>query len=171
MNPSFGNMYRLITVFLYFVFFQNVQSRLRSNLEDWINITPKSPGQPWPLPQSMITGTNIYSIDARAFSFQYAETSQTCDILTNAFNRYYKIIFLPQNYDIIENKNFVKKVKTNKKPKTENLFDGNLKRLVVNVQQPCEDYPNLDSDESCKIKSCFMNRQKFIISNLKIHFK
>ena len=103
------------------------------------------------MPQSITTGTDLHSLDARAFSFQYAETSQVCELLTAAFNRYYKIIFLPENYEIIENKKFVKKVKSNRKSPKTAVSDSLLKRIVVNVQEPCEDYPSLDSDESCKL--------------------
>jgi hypothetical protein len=113
-------------------------------------LVPKSSGQPWPLPQQMTSNSIVHSLDARAFAFMYAESSQVCQLLTSAFNRYYKIIFLPQSAEILGQKNFVRKVKSNKKPPKSKLSDPSLlKRIVVNVQQPCEDYPSLDSDESC----------------------
>jgi hypothetical protein len=113
-------------------------------------LVPKSSGQPWPLPQQMTSNSIVHSVDARAFAFMYAESSQVCQLLTSAFNRYYKIIFLPQSSEILDQKNFVRKVKSNKKPPKSKLSDPSLlKRIVVNVQQPCEDYPSLDSDESC----------------------
>jgi hypothetical protein len=147
------NFLLFITILLFFL--QNINAKFESHLKDWINVVAKSPGKPWPLPQSMISGTNVYSLDSRAFSFQYAETSQVCQLLTTAFNRYYKIIFLPENYEIVENKNFVKRNKK-RKSRPDKIQDGSLlKRIIVNVQQACEDYPTLDSDESCKFKDLY----------------
>ena len=127
-----------------------------------LSLVPKAPGQPWPLPQQITSNSIVHSLDARAFAFQYAESSQVCQLLTSAFNRYYKIIFLPESYEIVSNRNFVKKVKSNKKSYKSSVADPTLlKRIVVNVQLPCEDYPTLDSDESCKYltysNSCKLN--------------
>lgn len=91
-------------------------------------------GKPFPKPQSYLTTDTVHYLDERAFSFQYVQGSVVCDVLSGAFNRYYKIIF--QHY-------------SNKPNRNKNAKDSLLKRVVVNIHQPCEDYPSLDSDESC----------------------
>lgn len=91
-----------------------------------------------------------------------------CDVVSNAFNRYFKIIFFPQNYEIIPNKKLVRRVRKAKKSvKEANLADNLLKRIVVNIQGQCEQYPTLDSDESCKLnvleKQNFLNKREISI--------
>ena len=93
-------------------------------------------GKPFPKPQSYLTTDTVHYLDERAFSFQYVQGSVVCDLLSSAFNRYYKIIF--QHFSNKPNRN-----------KNQNVKDSLLKRVVVNVHQPCENYPSLDSDESC----------------------
>lgn len=141
------NLIQLISIIL-------LATAVKSNLKDWINITPKLNGSPWPKPQSYITSDIVVTIDARSFSFQYAEQSQTCDLLSAAFNRYYKIMFLPEEYEIVPNRRVVQKIKKANK-NGELKFkdeDGEIKRALISVQNPCEQYPTLDSDESYSIQ-------------------
>lgn len=117
-------------------------------------ILPKSRGRPFPQPQVYMSTDTQHVLDERAFAFQYVAGSVVCELLSSAFNRYYKIIFRPQSLDYMRRVS-VKKVVNHK------LFESNgphakanslLKRVVVNVREPCEDYPSLESDESCILR-------------------
>lgn len=129
-------------------------------------IVPKSRGEPFPKPQYYVTSDTQHYLDGRGFSFSFAQNSQICEVLSIAFNRYYKIIFQPHNYEIIENKSLVKK---RRRPKTEHfdkLKKSLLESVFVNVHEPCEDYPSLESDESCKftlncLQSIFFYKERF----------
>jgi hypothetical protein len=109
------------------------------------------PGQPLPKPQSLSQSDTLHYLDAPAFAFQYAPGSVVCDLLSNAFNRYYKIIFHPGQNDNkptgVSRNSEHKSRQARPMPKNANI----LKRLAVNVRSPCEDYPSLESDESCNI--------------------
>lgn len=131
---------------------------LRSERNDLHRVLPKSRGKPFPKPQTHITTDNQHFLDERAFSFQYVHGSVVCDLLSTAFNRYYKIIFRPQNLEIVKSQgSTIRKIARelssnklntkNKLPKKHSV--SILKRVLVNIQLPCEDYPNLESDESC----------------------
>ncbi|CAF1594959.1 unnamed protein product, partial [Adineta steineri] len=50
-------------------------------------------GQPWPKPQTIKTTSQQYAVHPSAFHFMVNSTSQSCDLLTSAFDRYYRIIF------------------------------------------------------------------------------
>ena len=111
-------------------------------------------GQPWPKPQTMQTTPQQFSLHPAAFHFLVNSTSQTCDLLTSAFDRYYKLIFFPQTYlNHILNPHSVNTEKNYAIKKTlADLRDAPLlKRLNVHIQQPCDQYPSLESDESCKL--------------------
>ena len=107
-------------------------------------------GQPWPKPQEMQIAQVQYALHPAAFHFAVNSTSQTCDLLTSAFDRYYRMIFFPKDY-----MNFLlhgkKETTTVPKKSLKDLQDVMmLKRLNIHIQQPCEQYPTLESDESCK---------------------
>jgi hypothetical protein len=130
----------------------NVNARQKSSLDDWIAITPKENGKPWPLPQKMTSGSKQLLLDPRVFAFQYAASSQVCELLAGAFNRYYTIIFSPLDYEIVGH---VKRVRKLMKQKNKAKYNDDiqdlfvLEKLVVNIENECEDYPTLESDESC----------------------
>ena len=112
-----------------------------------------SVGQPWPKPQSMQSTPQQFAVHPSAFHFMINSTSQTCDTLTSAFDRYYRLIFFPQTYfDYILNPASATDDKNDKPKKSlADLHDATiLKRLNIHMQQPCEKYPTLESDESCK---------------------
>ncbi|CAF0740625.1 unnamed protein product [Didymodactylos carnosus] len=110
-----------------------------------------SVGQPWPHPQQMMSSEQRLAVHPAAFHFLINATSQRCDLLVDAFDRYYRLIFYPQTY---------LKYVLNKKasscdepiielPMLNTLTDTPLlKRLNVNVQQPCDHWPSLESNES-----------------------
>ena len=121
-------------------------------------------GQPWPKPQTMQITQEQYAVHPGAFHFLVNSTSETCDLLTSAFDRYYRLIFFPQDYmNYVLNRQTPSqdKKKTWKKSLTDLRDTTLLKRLNVQVQQPCEQYPTLESDESCKsdralnLRSCY----------------
>jgi len=124
-----------------------------------ININPTI-GQPWPKPQSIITTTKQLIIPSDLFHFRLNETSETCDLLTNAFIRYYRLIFYPDTYlsNIINLSSFssINNDHIHSSMKNKNLYNINdiplLKDLFVNVEQGCDQWPNLESNESCKKK-------------------
>ncbi len=109
-------------------------------------------GQPWPLPQSMQITAQQYAIHPAAFHFLVNQSSQTCDLLTSALDRYYRLTFFPQTYfDHIFNP---KSINKQKEPKLKKCLDDlrdvpMLKQLNVFIQQPCDQYPTLESNESC----------------------
>jgi hypothetical protein len=110
-------------------------------------------GQPWPKPQSMQTMPQQFSVHPAAFHFLVNSTSQTCDLLTSAFDRYYRLIFFPQTYlnHILHPEAVNNDKKYTLKKSLADLRDTPmLKRLNVHIQQPCDQYPSLESDESCK---------------------
>jgi len=110
-------------------------------------------GQPWPKPQSSETGPQQIAVQPSAFHFLVNSTSQTCDTLTSAFDRYYRLIFFPHSYlKYILNPNSVDNEKPFQPRKRSADLDATplLKRLNVHIQQPCEQFPSLESDESCK---------------------
>ena len=112
----------------------------------------KTSGRPFPKPQSQILTDIQQILDEKDFSFQYGKSSVVCDLLNLAFNRFYKIIFRPETYDKRSDSvtNRVRKLNIPIK-KNKNIIGQArlLKRVIVNVQMPCEDYPSLESDESC----------------------
>jgi hypothetical protein len=110
-------------------------------------------GQPWPKPQSIQTTRQQFAIHPAAFHFMVNSTSQTCDLLTSAFDRYYRLIFFPQSYlDYVLNPESINnEIKSGPKKSLADLHNTPLlKRLNVHIQQPCDQYPSLQSDESCK---------------------
>jgi hexosaminidase len=110
-------------------------------------------GQPWPKPQSIQTTQQQFAMHPAAFHFMVNSTSQTCDLLTSAFDRYYRLIFFPQSYlDYVLNPESINnEIKSRPKKSLADLHDTPLlKRLNVHIQQPCDQYPSLQSDESCK---------------------
>ena len=145
---------RISTISAIFFLFALIDSLCARNLQHERNnlhhILPKSRGRPFPQPQSYISTETQHTLDERAFAFQYVQGSVVCDLLSSAFNRYYKIIFKPQNFNYARGVSVQKMVKNMMHHKEKNLKEPILKRVVVNVRQPCVDYPSLESDESCK---------------------
>ncbi len=90
-------------------------------------------------------------IRSDSFSFMYNETSHQCDLLNNAFLRYYKLIFFPETYwgDLLDEpprrkKKFVEK-------NLSNVGDTKLlKNVKVNIQQMYDQWPTFESNESYK---------------------
>ena len=113
-------------------------------------IHSKSRGRPFPLPQTFIPGDIQRHLDERKFVFQYARHSHVCDVVTIGFNRYHKIIFRPHETEIRQlfGNSDVYFKQAHNKPRNDSP-SNELTRLIVNVKEPCEEYPSLESDESC----------------------
>ena len=110
-------------------------------------------GEVWPKPQSVQTGSQQIAVHPDAFHFLVNATGQTCDLLTNALDRYFRLIFYPQTYlnYVLNPKSAKDEMKPTLKKSLADLRDAPiLKRLNVYVQQPCDQYPSLESNESCK---------------------
>ena len=85
-----------ILLYLLLVFVYHVESSTRiqgrRGLVHDVRIEPTT-GEPWPKPQSIqITGRR-FAVHPDAFHFRVSNTSQSCDLLTSAFVRYYRAIF------------------------------------------------------------------------------
>lgn len=97
-------------------------------------VLEKSIGEPWPMPQVYNKKEDRVLINQDTLTFQIQEYD--CDILQSAFKRYYSYIF---------------KFKDNKlRFKSKSLLPNVIDSLKVVLLNPCTDYPNLQSDESCK---------------------
>lgn len=122
-------------------------------------ILSKSSGRPFPLPQTLMSANVQRHLDERKFLFQYASHSHVCDVVTLGFNRYHKIIFRPheteirrlQQHDVLFTPLNLKQTDSisSNSSSTSNRPSNELSRLIVNVKEPCEEYPSLESDESC----------------------
>jgi len=113
----------------------------------------KTVGEPWPLPQSIQTTAQQLAVHPDAFHFMVNSTSQTCDLLTSALDRYFRLIFYPQSYlnYILHPESANNEIKQTPKKSLADLRDTPiLKRLDIYIQQPCDQYPTLESNESCK---------------------
>ena len=115
-------------------------------------------GQPWPLPQAYLSGTNVQSLNSN--SFQFRVVGKDCDILQAAIVRYFKIVFrtttdgkaAPLTYDDDVLRFQPKERRGIWAQEQENEAGAGLALggLDVEVGQACAElYPSLDMDESC----------------------
>lgn len=161
-----------LILFLFLICIQKIlaaRSESRRGFVNNIRIQPTI-GEPWPKPQSIQSTTQRFAIHPSAFRFRVNETSQTCDLLTGAFDRYYRAIFYPSSYlsYILRSPFPLAKNVTLRK----NLADlGDLpllEDLNVFIQQPCDKWPNLESNESCKHRRYSFSLKSYLFS-FKIH--
>jgi hypothetical protein len=110
-------------------------------------------GQPLPKPKSISQTPNQRYLDVRTFSFRHASDSVVCELISVAFNRYYKTIFFAEQYanEISGGRSKINKIKHRNKLGLLKKYSEleKLQQVTVKVNMPCEDYPSLDSDESC----------------------
>ena len=135
-----------------FVLISYLSSQQNANAFIGLNTVPKSTGYPLPRPQSWAASNNQFRLDSFNFSFEFNEkSSASCDLLTDAADRYYKIIFDPTNYEIVKgHSNKARRVLRPNKSNIKNHANEELiSKMIIMVNGPCEDYPNLDTDESC----------------------
>ncbi|XP_070541927.1 beta-hexosaminidase subunit beta-like [Ptychodera flava] len=98
----------------------------------WLQSEP-SKGAVWPKPQHMSTTQERIAVNVVKFSFSY--TSYACDILTEAFLRYQKILFDRQCADTLNRINSANEVEQ-------------LLGLAVTLENPCDRFPAMDSNET-----------------------
>lgn len=127
----------------------------------------KTVGQPWPKPQSMQSTAQQLAIHPDAFHFLVNATSQTCDLLTSALDRYFRLIFFPHSYMkyILDPQSSDAQIRRKPKKTLADLRDAPiLERLNVYIEQPCDQYPSLQSNESCKKRNQlhFRNYWRFL---------
>jgi hypothetical protein len=89
------------------------------------------------------------------FQFVYAgqngDKNGSCDLLTDAFDRYFKIIFKPAEYEIVSKvKSKAKKIKRKASFKKRRSNGVVIEKINIVLNGRCESYPTLESDESCK---------------------
>ena len=90
-----------------------------------------SNGSPWPMPHTYTVLTGMQFLDPS--DFRFLSTGYSCDIIDEAFTRYFEIIFSRR-----------------KEQNTFHQFTAQLTVLYVNLQNVCEKYPTMSMDESCK---------------------
>ena len=143
-------MIRSLTIFIVlFAVIDQLHGRQSFRFDRRLLVQP-TVGQPWPKPQTIHTTAQQFVIQPAAFHFLVDPTSQTCDLLTSALDRYYKLIFYPQTYlDYVLNQTSTKK-DIPRKPKKSLADVPLLPRLTVRIDTACDQYPSLESNESCK---------------------
>ncbi|XP_070541931.1 beta-hexosaminidase subunit beta-like [Ptychodera flava] len=97
----------------------------------------RTSGSPWPLPQQM--ASNGSQLVVRSLTFEFSYSMYSCDILQNAFQRYHKLIF-DGKADT--------KLRFSSARRKESGTSKELGGLLVKLDQPCEDLPGLESNES-----------------------
>jgi hypothetical protein len=145
--PSFTVLFFLFTVIS---LSHGGRPRPRPSVDDFY--VEASVGEPWPKPQSIQTTAQQLAVHPETFHFLVNSTSQTCDLLTSALDRYYKLIFFPQTYlnHILHPGSVNDEKRSAPTKRLEDLRDTPmLERLNIYVQQPCDQYPSLESNESC----------------------
>jgi hypothetical protein len=135
----------------------NQQEHVRGKQKLKWSPIPRVYGTPWPMPQIYNTLDIKNSINEKIFRFKYADQSVVCDIVSSAFTRYYKIIFEPEEYEIVPGfkMNKVRRAKP-LKPESNRKIENYIENLEISIQQPCETFPKFESDESCIEKLIFI---------------
>ncbi|XP_047536014.1 beta-hexosaminidase subunit beta-like [Vanessa atalanta] len=100
---------------------------------------PPTKGEVWPKPQYETKENTFYTFNPSHFKVKNLD--QTCDILTNAIERYSYIV-----KSKIGGRNRNIKIRSHRKHNE--LHRGMLSELDITLSAPCEEYPYLDMDES-----------------------
>ena len=146
-------MARMKLCFLSVVYFGSLscaESRGQRGSLDSIRIQSTT-GEPWPKPQSIQTTGERFALHPDTFQFRINDTSQRCDLLTGAFARYYRAIFFPQTYlsHLLGTSSSSEDEAVLRKTMLNLGSSPLLKDFYVNVQEPCNQWPTLESNESC----------------------
>lgn len=131
--------------------FSCVQSHGRRGSFSTIRVQSTT-GEVWPKPQSIQTTGQQFALRPDTFQFRINETSQRCDLLIGAFDRYYRAIFVPNTYSSYILRSPAPSPADNpalRRPMLKQRSVPLLRTLYVNVQQPCDQWPTLESNESC----------------------
>ena len=145
-------MQLIINIFFLITLTSCIYAKMARSSVDTVYATP-TVGRPWPLPQSIQTTAQQFALHSAAFHFFVDPTSQTCDLLTSALDRYFRLIFYPKTYlsYILDQQSTEQDTKQTPKKSLADLADvPQLTRLVVRIDHACDQYPSLESNESCK---------------------
>ncbi|CAH0713089.1 unnamed protein product, partial [Brenthis ino] len=102
---------------------------------------PPTKGEVWPKPQYE-TKRNTYHI-FNPSNFKVKVINQTCDILTNAVERYSYVMRYKNGLRFHERKIH----KRRRRIANDALYRGTLNEFEIDLTAPCEDYPSLDMNE------------------------
>ncbi|XP_032804737.1 beta-hexosaminidase subunit beta-like isoform X2 [Petromyzon marinus] len=121
--------------------------------EDWLEKPPRgdSPfGSVWPRPQVLRSSAIALQLSHERFRLEHDPASSAqvgCQVLDDAFRRYYNIIFSGSPYPGASSK-------LHRKPTTKTRAVGEVSLLSVLVQSShndCNDFPGLNSNESYEL--------------------
>ncbi|XP_032675965.1 beta-hexosaminidase subunit beta-like [Odontomachus brunneus] len=121
-------------------------SSLHSDSGSWFQPTK---GEIWPMPKSRVLKEDFYLL--RPSNFDIRVSGETCDIVTEAIERYTRIILTEAR---------IARLVTEGQPRTsvrdDPHFRGTLEALSIHLLQPCEQngehWPHLHMDESYKLE-------------------
>ena len=110
-----------------------------------VQVQDKTQGVPWPMPQSMVMSNTTYFLDGERFRFVATGslTTEGCDLLQMAFQRYYKMLFDDFYFEAMGQQNEFGRMSIYKEYSP-------VRQLSVSVSGTCEKMPYLHMDESCK---------------------
>ena len=91
-----------------------------------------------------LTVLNVFNTPFSSFT----ASKVRCDILDSAFQRYFSIIFFGKPQQAVD--------RPHPRPAKRVLSGSVVGELDVQVNEPCPDYPTLESDESCKLLFQYM---------------
>ncbi|XP_032519602.2 beta-hexosaminidase subunit beta-like [Danaus plexippus] len=100
---------------------------------------PPTKGEVWPKPQNERKEPIYYSFDPGHFKVKVQQ--ETCDILTNAVERY---IYIIKNKSGLHARD--RKLRAHRR--TDDVYKGKINQLMITLTSPCEEYPHFDMIES-----------------------
>lgn len=114
---------------------------LHSDYGPWFQATE---GEVWPMPFRRVVKEDYYLL--RLFDFRIRVDGETCDIVTEAVERYTRIFFMD-----VRVANLAVEEQPKMSIRDDPHYRGNLVALSVNLKQPCEDRPHLYMNESYEL--------------------
>ncbi|XP_070541926.1 beta-hexosaminidase subunit alpha-like [Ptychodera flava] len=128
-----------LTLYVFILICTGISARSRRHLQWFPNVTPMiqpTIGEPWPRPQQMKTYATQFYLDPVTFRFN--GSSASCDVLTQAFERYYLLIFESNSA-----RGFGRKRRTVRGTPV-------LQGMAVKLEKPCQvfEQPSLEMNET-----------------------
>ncbi|XP_022826941.1 beta-hexosaminidase subunit beta-like [Spodoptera litura] len=105
---------------------------------------PPTKGEVWPKPQQQIKEQTYFKLSPSVFKF--TEKGKSCEILTNAIERYTAVLRSTHHIVWRHSKKTLKHAET-RILDTNPDYKGTLEELQINLSRPCEAYPHMDMDE------------------------
>lgn len=117
-----------------------------------------SVGEPWPLPKTYRSELDKV-LNLNKETFKILVLNKTCHILTDAIERYKKIIktfITEEHYEFVYN--FDEKTLFDQKRNEKRKYNkvGLMQDLEIDVAEEDCGYPHVDMNESCKLKHLFL---------------